>query len=79
MTLADASWKVTAKIAQAERDSLRAQLAEVAERPVCDCHTWPTVKEMHDYCEALERKLAEAREYIVKLASLAAHEEPPKA
>jgi hypothetical protein len=81
-TLADASWKVTAQIAQAERDDLRAelakahayidkisgdngvlsrQLAEVAERPVCDCHTWPTVKEMHDYCEALERELAEAR------------------
>lgn len=24
---------------------------------VCDCHTWPTVGEMHDYVEALERKI----------------------
>lgn len=24
-------------------------------RAVCDCHTWPTVSEMHDYVEALER------------------------
>ena len=26
-----------------------------AGRTVCDCHTWPTVKEMHDYVLALER------------------------
>lgn len=23
---------------------------------ICDCHTWPNLKEMHDYVEALEDK-----------------------
>lgn len=27
---------------------------------VCDCHTWPTAKEMHDYCVALEHRLRAA-------------------
>lgn len=40
-------------------EKAEAALAEATERPVCDCHTWPTWSEMHGYIEALEHKLAE--------------------
>lgn len=39
---------------------LAAEFRTDAERPVCDCHTWPTAKEMHDYCVALEQRLEQA-------------------
>jgi hypothetical protein len=29
----------------------------IAEAAVCDCHTWPTISEMHEYVVALETKL----------------------
>lgn len=33
----------------------------VNELLVCDCHCWPSIKEMHDYCVALEDKLQELK------------------
>jgi len=30
-------------------------------RPVCDCHNWPSVQEIHEYVLALERKISQAR------------------
>ena len=41
-------------------DTIRALLAHIdfetrpLEQPVCDCHDWPTIAEMHDYVVALE-------------------------
>lgn len=35
------------------------------ERPVCDCHTWPTVRELHDYTVAVERQRDKLREVAV--------------
>jgi len=35
-------------------DKVTAAMNELA---VCDCHTWPTISEMHDYVVALEKKL----------------------
>jgi len=29
------------------------------EQAVCDCHTWPTAKELHDYTVACEQRIAE--------------------
>ncbi len=48
-----------------ETADLRAQLAAEKDRPVCDCHTWPTVAEMHDYCVALEKRLDERDKALV--------------
>ena len=31
-------------------------------RPVCDCHTWPTTKELHDYVVAVEEKLNQTQQ-----------------
>lgn len=53
----------SSKVTNLERGvaALREQLAEAeipdavpVEESVCDCHTWPTIAEMHDYCVALE-------------------------
>ena len=40
------------------------------ERSVCDCHTWPTVSELHDYVAALEAKLEQLPKPRVKEAML---------
>ena len=40
-----------------ERDEAR----ERAERPMCDCHTWPTFEEMHAYVVAVEDQRDEAQ------------------
>lgn len=37
---------------------------------VCDCHTWPTIKEFHEYTVALEAELAKARTVQEKIAEL---------
>lgn len=44
---------VRALIVRAVAEALRQREAQ----PVCDCHAWPTVKELHDYAEALEERL----------------------
>lgn len=37
------------------------------ERSVCDCHTWPTVSELHDYTVALESKLKHLADEVERL------------
>ena len=38
-----------------------------AERPVCDCHTWPTFEEMHAYVVAVEGQRDEAQAEAARL------------
>ena len=42
------------------RDSLKAELAqlrcELHAKAVCDCHSWPSIKEFHEYTEAIEKE-----------------------
>lgn len=38
--------------------------------PVCDCHTWVTTKELHDYTVALEKRVEKLVE-LLKLVRLA--------
>ena len=39
---------------------------------VCDCHTWPTVKELHAYVVACEQKLDALRQEVRKQLTLIA-------
>jgi hypothetical protein len=50
-------------------DPARGEMASIIveafrDLPVCDCHTWPTVEEMHDYCVAIEKELVRLREPV---------------
>jgi len=35
------------------------ELRNITAGSICDCHTWPTIKEFHDYTVALEQKMKE--------------------
>lgn len=47
------------------------------ERVVCDCHTWPTIAEMHNYVEVLERIVRGTRPEVRDRTLLAAMEHSP--
>ena len=38
---------------------------------VCDCHTWPTIEEMHDYCVALEKENKQSEILVKALKKIA--------
>lgn len=47
------------QLAQIEKENQRLQVivnTPPNERAVCDCHTWPTISEMHDYTVAIEQR-----------------------
>jgi ribosomal protein L32 len=53
-----------------ERDKHISELEKGIGITVCDCHTWPTIKEFHDYVVALEAELKKKDETIFSLKDI---------